>query len=391
MPKTVVNIISREHPLAAYLFIKEYYEEGDKLLFVSANENFDCITPLVDALQIDKGLVQRIVLRRDSDKYTYERICRIINNALDKKAEYYVNLAGGTRYMALSVQHVFSNYHTKFFYTQTHENLIVKTIFDNSIFDNDDEVYPINYKMNLKEYFQVYGLTNDLDTPKPLIAKVQTVCNPTMLFEYFTKRKLTNSDYKVLDVLREKYRNWKYINIEEVETTINDSMVPIPNLSKFLNYIQFQPAEKGVLQRDELEYLTGGWFEEYVYQLILDAIHPDDIAIGVHIDGCPEIQHNNELDVCFIKNNQLFVIECKSGINSQSMFNEIVYKVSALKEVLLGISCHSYIFSLKKDPTGDMKKIAKYMDITFCDYDTLTREEKLQKALRKMATIARNR
>ena len=381
MTKTIVNIISREHPLAAYLFIKEYYEAGDKLLFVSANENFDCITPLVNTLKIDKEMVQRIVLRRDSDKYTYERICRIISCAIDKHAEYYVNLAGGTRYMALSVQHVFSNYHSTFFYIQTRENLIVKTIFDNSIFDNDDEIIPIRYKMKLNEYFEVYGLTHDLDTPKPMVAEEQQT---QMLFEMFAKRKLSSSDYKIMEVLREKYRNWKYINIDEVEHTVNDSMIPIPNLSKFLKYIKFEPSVKGFLQHGELDYLTGGWFEEYIYQLIKKNIDPDDIAMGVRIDGCTEIRHDNELDVCFIKNNQLFVIECKSGISSESMFNEIVYKVSALKEVLLGLDCQSYIFSLKKDPTGDLKKIAKYMGITFCDFDVLTKEDKLKKVLKKI-------
>lgn len=381
MAKTIVNIISREHPLAAYLFIKEYYEEGDKLLFVSANENFDCITPLVNTLMINKELVQRIVLRRDADKYTYERICRSINNAIDKHADYYVNLAGGSRYMALSVQHVFANYQTKFFYIQTHENLIVKTIFDNSIFDNDDEIIPIKYKMNLDEYFKVYGLSHDLGTPKPLVGSQQQV---QQMFGMFANRKLSSSDYRVIDVLREKYRSWNFINIEEVEHTVNDSMIPIPNLSRFLNYIKFIPSEKGVLQHHELDYLTGGWFEEYVYYLIKQCVNPDDIAIGVRIDGCTEIRHDNELDVCFIKNNQLFVIECKSGISSESMFNEIVYKVSALKEVLLGLDCHSYIFSLKKDPKGDLKKIAKYMGVTFCDYDCLTQQDKLRKELKKM-------
>jgi hypothetical protein len=381
MAKTIVNIISREHPLAAYLFIKEYYEEGDKLLFVSANENFDCITPLVNTLMINKELVQRIVLRRDADKYTYERICRSINNAIDKHADYYVNLAGGSRYMALSVQHVFANYQTKFFYIQTYENLIVKTIFDNSIFDNDDEIIPIKYKMNLDEYFKVYGLSHDLGTPKPLVGSQQQVQG---MFGMFANRKLSSSDYRVMDVLREKYRSWNFINIEEVEHTVNDSMIPIPNLSRFLNYIKFIPSEKGVLQHHELDYLTGGWFEEYVYYLIKQCVNPDDIAIGVRIDGCTEIRHDNELDVCFIKNNQLFVIECKSGISSESMFNEIVYKVSALKEVLLGLDCHSYIFSLKKDPKGDLKKIAKYMGVTFCDYDCLTQQDKLRKELKKM-------
>ena len=385
--KTLVNIISREHPLAAFLFIKEYYEEGDKLVFIAANENFDCITPLVNCLKIDKELVQRIVLRRDSDSYTYERICRIISCALDKKAEYCVNLAGGTRYMALSVQHVLSNYKAKFYYIQTHENLIVKTIFDNNIFDNDDEIYPIQYKIKLDEYFDVYGLCHDLDTPKPLVGEESQV---QRLFEMFSKRQLSNSDFKVMEVLREKYRNWKYIDIEEVENAVSDRLIPIPNLSKFLKYIQYDPVQKGILQQAEIEFLTGGWFEEYVYHMVRTNIQPDDIAIGVHIDGCKEIQHNNELDVCFLKNNQLFVIECKSGITSESMFNEIVYKVSALKEVLLGIACHSYIFSLKKDLTGDLKKIARYMDITFCDYDTLTRADKTQKMWKKMLKIARS-
>jgi hypothetical protein len=207
------------------------------------------------------------------------------------------------------------------------------------------------------------------------------------MFILFSKRQLRGSDYKVLDVLREKYRGWKYLNIEEVEHTVNDQMIPIPNLSGFLNFIKFVPATQGVLSHDELDYLTGGWFEEYVYYLVKKVIQPDDIAIGVRIDGCTEIRHDNELDVCFIKNNQLFVIECKSGINSESMFNEVVYKVSALKEVLLGLDCNSYIFSLKKDPTGDLKKIAKYMGITFCDYDTLTREDKLKRVVKRIQLL----
>ena len=381
MGKTIVNIITPEHPVAAYLFIKEMYEPGDRMLFIAANEDFECITPLVNCLKMDKEVVERIVLRRDADKYTYEHICRTINSKLDAQTEYCVNLAGGTRYMALSVQHVFSNYRSSFYYIQTRENLIVKTIFDNSIYDNDDVILPIRYRMSLAEYFEVYGLTHDLDTPKPLVSDIPQVQHT---FNLFTKKMLDSSDYKVMEVLREKYRGWKYLDIKEVETTINDRMVPIPNLSKFLNSIKFEPAEKGILNTAELDYLTGGWFEEYVYYLMKTVIQPDEIAIGVHIDGCTEIKHNNELDVCFIKNNQFFVIECKSGISSESMFNEIVYKVSALKEVLLGVACQSYIFSLKKDPTGDLKKIAKYMGITFCDYETLTKEDKLKKALKRM-------
>ena len=378
--KTIVNIISREHPLAAYLFVKEQYEPGDQLLFISAHENFDCITPLINVLKINKEQVQRLVLRRDSDKYTYERICRAINSVLNHDNTYYVNLAGGTRYMALSVQHVFANYNSTFFYIQTNENLIVKTIFDNSIYDNDDEIIPIHHRITLAEYFELYGLTHDINEETQTLVSDGTHCQ--QMFEMFSKKLLNNNDYKVLDILREKYRNWKYIDIDEVEHAVSDKMIPVPNLSKFLKYIHFTPSKPGQLQQNELEYLTGGWFEEYVYHLIKTNVNPDDIAIGVHIDGCTEIRHNNELDVCFMKDNQLYVIECKSGIYSESMFNEIVYKVCALKEVLLGLSCHSFIFSLKKDNDGDLKKIAQYMDVKFFDYDILTNEELLKKKLK---------
>ena len=116
-------------------------------------------------------------------------------------------------------------------------------------------------------------------------------------------------------------------------------------------------------------------------------LQPDDIAMGVHISN-GIIKHNNELDVCFMKANKLFVIECKTGVTSESLYNEIVYKVCALKEVLLGTS-NSYIFSLKKDHKGLWKKTARYMGITFCDWLNLTKPEMLKDILRSMDKIAK--
>ena len=43
MSKTIVNIIDKSNPMPAYLFTKEYYEEGDMLLFISTEEESDCI------------------------------------------------------------------------------------------------------------------------------------------------------------------------------------------------------------------------------------------------------------------------------------------------------------------------------------------------------------
>ena len=384
MSKTIVNIIDQSNPLPAYLFTKEYYEDGDELLFISAQEEADCIKLLTKVVEVDESQVKSIIVKRYQDNFLYERICRTIKGELIPNKKYYLNLAGGNRYMTLSVQHVFEEFNTLFFYTQTRENQVVKTIFDNSIYDDDDEVFPVNHRMSLKEYFGLYGLESDVDTPRKMVKEVGYSQH---LFTMFSQNMLSRSDYEVMEILRNKYRSWKFLIISEVEHPTKDYMTPIPNLGKFLDYIGFVPERPSSLQSYEIEYLTGGWFEEYVYSLIKEVLQPDDIAMGVHISN-GIIKHNNELDVCFIKANKLFVIECKTGVTSESLFNEIVYKVCALKEVLLGTS-NSYIFSLKKDHKGIWKKTARYMGITFCDWLSLTKPDNLKKILKDMNRIAK--
>ena len=384
MSKTIVNIIDKSNPLPAYLFTKENYEDGDDLLFISTAEEADCIDLLAKQLEIEEEFVKRIIINRYQDNLLYEHICRTIKSKLNSETHYYLNLAGGNRYMTLSVQHVFEEFNTLFFYTQTRENQIVKTIFDNSIYDDDDEIFPIKHRMNLKEYFGLYGLESDVDTPRKM---VKETAFSQHLFTMFSQSLLGRGDYEVMEVLRNHYRNWKFLIISEVENPHKEYMTPIPNLGKFLDYIGFVPERPGSLQNYEIEYLTGGWFEEYVYALIKDVLQPDDIAMGVHISN-GIIKHNNELDVCFIKANKLFVIECKTGVTSESLFNEIVYKVCVLKEVLLGTS-NSYIFSLKKDHKGLWKKTAKYMGITFCDWLNLTKLENLKRILNEMNQIVK--
>ncbi len=386
MSKTIVNIVDKINPLPAYLFIKEYYEDGDKLLFISAEEDIDCIRPLAQSLTVDEDLVNIIIVKRHEDKILYEYICRTIKSELNADTQYYLNLAGGNRYMTLSVQHVFEEFNTLFFYTQTRENLIVKTIFDHSIYDDDDEVFPIKHRMTLKEYFRLYGLESDVDQPRK---QVKETSFSQHLFTMFSQNLFGQGDYQVMEILREKYRNWKFLLLSEVENPHKEYMTAIPNLSKFLNYIDFVPERKGSLQNYEIEYLTGGWFEEYVYALIKEVLQPDDIAMGVHISN-GIIKHNNELDVCFIKANKLFVIECKTGVTNEKLYNEIVYKVCALKEVLLGTS-NSYIFSLKKDHKGIWKKTAKYMGITFCDWLNLTKPKNLKRILKEMNQITKEK
>ncbi len=388
MAKTLVNIITEDNPIPAYLFIKEMYQVGDRLMYISAKDTEDDLDALSDLFSVPATDIEEIVLKNDMDEFTYEKICRAILGHLNHDVSYCVNLAGGTRYMALAVQQVFERFKADFYYVQVEENVIVKSIFDNSIYDNDDYFYPVRHRMTIAEYLRAHEIQHDLDdgSHDPIRPREES----EHFFKLFTQRGLTATDYETMELLRLNYRNKKRVQIKTLESSGYHQGPSVPGLSRFLYDIEFVPEEKGFLNQSELEYLTGGWFEEYVYYLVKKYLKPQDIAIGVKISRAG-VRHDNELDVVFTKGNKLFVIECKTGVQTERLFNEIVYKLCAISEALLGMSCYSYIFSLKWDDTDVLKRIADNMGITFVDKDILVTPRKQKLTLARIEIQARDK
>ena len=90
----------------------------------------------------------------------------------------------------------------------------------------------------------------------------------------------------------------------------------------------------------------------------------------------------------FIKANTLFVVECKTGIQTDHIFNEVVYKCTALNEMLLGPSSHSYIFTLKNDRDGRLSRVAASMGITLCDKGVLADRNRIASVCQRMVQIS---
>ena len=387
MSKTIVNIITEDNPIPAYLFIKEKYEVGDRLMYISAKDTEDDLDALSDLFSIPPTHIEEIVLKHDMDEFSYEKICRVVLARLCHDVHYCVNLAGGTRYMALAVQQVFEKFDSEFFYVQVEENMIVRSVFDERIYNDDDSFFPIRHRMSVDEYLRIHEIQSDIH--KFEHAPIRSEAEAVNFFNLFSQQLLTHSDFEVMEMLRLYYRDRKRINISNVENDSSPKRPKIEHLSDFLRNVGFIPLVNGVLNRHELEYLTGGWFEEYVYYLVKRHILPQDLTIGVKISR-NGVRHNNELDVIFTKGNKLFVIECKTGVQTERMFNEIVYKLCAIKEALLGVSCCSYIFSLKRDDSDVLKKIASNMDITFVDHDVLLSPRKLRTAMLSMDSFSKD-
>lgn len=196
MRKTLVNIISVESPLPAYLFTKEMYRNGDRLMLISSRSGSHEMERLVRALHVPDSQVERIVLQHEVDAISYEYICRTLKNYVRADVHYSVNLAGGTRYMAIAVQHAFSHADASFYYVNQSHNEIVNTIYDDSIYDDDDLLRKITYRMTIPEYLELHGLHHDLHRNAPIYCRSENDCE--RMFNLFSQRRLSATDMQGL-------------------------------------------------------------------------------------------------------------------------------------------------------------------------------------------------
>lgn len=386
MSKTLVNIITDDNPISAYLFIKEMYEAGDTVLYISAKDTRDDLKLLSEIDGVSLNNVDEVVLKEDIDEFRYEKICQAVKNHLKRNVLYYVNLAGGTRYMALAIQQVFENFSSEFYYVNIEDNTIVKSKFDNNITNGDDIVIPIKHRMTVEEYLRIHDIDSNLNRypHKP----VRSYEYALQMFSLFRENQL---DHVVLNILRTQYSDVKNIKIADIKNPQRILGQMGNSVERFLEKINFKVDQEGYLNHNEIQYLIGGWLEEYMYYKIDSIVRPQDIVVGTVITRKDNgMHHDNELDVVFTKGNKLFVVECKTGVDSEKKFNEIVYKASSLREALLGVSCYSYIASLKQDKTGELKKTARYMGLEFWDREIMTNDSKFSQSIQKLEKIAQN-
>ena len=293
MSKTIVSILS-DHLLPNFLFIKEMEGQYSDLLFVSTPqmEMQEKAMHLEVALGRKEGSVRRIVVANDNYK---EILDALRAEQLSGSVEYVVNITGGTKTMSLAVHEYFCQFNASFVYVP---------IGKNSYYDfSTDQTHSLDYRVSLNEYFTLYGLAYDYDN--------DLICDAQRPFNLFNEQKMSNF-----------------------------------YLTEELRYAQKAP-------RPELRrYLGGEWFEEYVYLRIKRDfnLRDEDIAKSVKIFRLSSTSNDNELDVVFVRDNALYVIECKVsmtgyGKEPKSVVDEYLYKLAAISKDF-GLRVNSYIFTL---------------------------------------------
>jgi len=103
------------------------------------------------------------------------------------------------------------------------------------------------------------------------------------------------------------------------------------------------------LDKYEGEFLTGGWLEVFFYNLFsrhADALAIWDVALGQNFSrdvGPGEVP--NDIDVSFMHNHGLAMVECKSGTQEHDLSRgtDTLYKVEAVANQLGALRVRSFL------------------------------------------------
>ena len=367
MSNVLVSLVS-DQTIPNVLFIREMENEPGKdirkYLFISTKKmeekkKTNCI---IQGSHIDNSQTEIIEVVEDSIEDVESKLGKWFEKDISNEDNIIVNLTGGTKIMSIGVYDFFKERKSTIYYLPIGKN-IYEQIFP-SVKHREHE---LNFRISLKDYLISYGIDiKSKDIHGTLKDKEYT--------EHFCRKFLNNEiDMKVIAQLR-KERNKKKILLDEKAKT-------------FLDKIKFDTKKEGILSKKEINYLTGGWFEEYAYNLVRKHLPLNDDKIGLSVQ-ISNANTQNEFDIMFVYENVLYVIECKTELrdNGRNLLNDTLYKLSALKKSF-GLSVKSYLFTLDKnlrDKNGNIKsdyqKRADLLDIELLvDRVVLSDNNKLKK------------
>jgi hypothetical protein len=350
--KTIINIVSAQ-TLPNYLFVKQMYEEGDKVIWiVSSNKKVQQAMSSLSNNLSDITNQQEISLTEGSEE-NVDCITNLLKEEIPLNDNYYVNLTGGTKLMAIAVYDFFKNNckNVSFFYIPLPKN-IIKNIMT-------QEERDITYRISISEYLSLYNIPISgghkpylsFEKAKDMFGKMSNIIEryPNELAEL---RELNDRS-----VFR-RHKDQQYLfskisttNIKEgIGLDIETRAERIQNLIE-QNKLSTNSAQ-GYICSNDMTYITGGWFEDLVYYITEIQKQPDDIICGIVNNS----GSGNELDIVYTKNNKLCIIECKTGWDRDSSFNEIVYKAAAIKKSLSGLNIESSIYSYRDNLSNNDNK-----------------------------------
>jgi hypothetical protein len=260
-----------------------------------------------------------------------------------------LNVTGGNKLMALAAQAVAQAAGWPAFYVDVDTDQIIWL-------DKTRPAQALHQQLRLRHYLLGYGYTlgEGLERPQPNAAW-QTLMQDIVLN---------------VGTLEDAIGQLNYIS-QEAEKNLRFSLTLRQRDHHGLDALlrKFEQAQILKRQGDQLiftsesarRFANGGWLEHYVYQTICQvtgALAIRDKAVNLQVTG-PSGQPN-EMDIAFLTQNRLFVIECKTARMDRpetSKANDTLYKLRENCQRIGGLGTRGMLVTyrnFKKDRNGEV-------------------------------------
>ena len=333
MSRILVSIVSQQ-TVPNVLFIKEM-KEIDKYLFITTEKMEDdhkretIINACKDSVKNNSSY---IIAKEDSIIDLQDKLKDYTDAETADDDVFIVNLTGGTKLMSIGAFDFFRKKESQIFYLPLGTNMYRKISPDVK-----HREFELHCRLNLDDYLKANGIIvlrkgSGLDFDIEVTKK---------MFALFESGSIQNH-ILALRVLKEKTKN----NPKWYKKHRKKSVSDFRGLGELLDALNWDIDE---VEKREIQYLRGTWFEEYIYYFCKRNFPSDMIGLNYELDIGQHV--NNEFDILFMHENCLYIIEAKTnlrGANNVNKINDIIYKAAALNKGF-GLSCKSYLFHLDKD------------------------------------------
>lgn len=343
--KLIVLLIS-EQTVPNIQFLKWFFRNNLQtvdLLFISTEkmENKNKSNHIKNALDYCIKYVNEIetvCVDENSIEDLKKKIEKLISAWSHKS--YIVNITGGTKMMSLAAYDYFKTKEkSEIFYQPLNKNL-------HKIYP-DYEEFSVSELLTLEEYMKAHGI----------VYKYDNKCEKDYSFNKNVYSEIIKDNIEAIRPIVALQNNAYFRNIFKRKDSVDLTIVPEDKFTtpegqliekdSVLNVVARFGFDIKALSHDNLKYITGGWFEEFVFQKIKEEknISEDSIALNVHIEKGND---KNELDVVYIENNRLHVIECKSfveGKEGAKVLNDALYKLQAIMKSKFGLNALPYLYT----------------------------------------------
>jgi len=341
-----------------------------KKVFLLCSPNANDQTERLEIILKEAGIdVLRWPLHDPWDiEYVRERVLEFVAN--HDGEDIVLNVTGGTKPMSLAAYEVFRDTGKPIYYVQTERDYVVW------LNPRDRESFDLDDRIKLSQYFAAYGMRM-VDCRRDGISE-----NYRSLTEILIKGVSKYS--KLLSILNA-------IAAQSVGSLLSPPLaekhLPNADLQELIDlFVSYQLVERfpenkfRFLTEDARVYVNGGWLEEHVYGVLynLRKAMPtiQDLARNVIIErGSKRDSVDNELDVVFLADNRLYVIECKTrkfsnDNNSDDETANVLYKLHALRDDLGGSGSRAMLVSYR-NLLDFTRNRAKEFGIKICSHEEI--------------------